>query len=86
MSLSHVKVVRENKTIFIQCNDDDLVEMVKKKLQKFFPVEFTDMRLYKGSLVNKSFEKFQNKTNSYWTTEQTCMYKISKTAVCFVFA
>ena len=51
MSLSHIKVVREKRTIFLQCVEDDLVEVIKRKLQKFYPSPPEDMRLYRNTLL-----------------------------------
>merc|ERR1712196_494148 len=51
MSLSHIKVVREKKTFFLQCQETDLVESIKRKLNKFYANASEDMRLYRGTLL-----------------------------------
>merc|ERR1712086_308844 len=51
MSLSHIKVVREKKTFFLQCVESDLVESIKRKLNKFYANAQEDMRLYRGTLL-----------------------------------
>merc|ERR1712072_1120348 len=50
-SLSHIKGCREKKTFFLQCEESDLVESIKRKLNKFYANATENMRLYRGTLL-----------------------------------